>query len=325
MTNIKRNKAILSLVILLLTTALPLSAQLKREGLIFSEVYLNENKPGKSWVEIYNPTNMTLTLEKFRTSNVLTTNILPEEIKDKGGIEVVPGATVVLCADKNKLNCNSNTQIIQIEGLNNLKIQNSAEYQLKNGSSKKFLYGVKGGIGFWIPSFFDKGVEYSFPLGFMGGIFCENYISQDLSILNELYFQNSITKIKIYPDLNDNLQQKLITQYLHLPVLIKYQTRLLWDTYFNLGSSFSYLINSEYYYHFEYGFDGNKNVTDKIPKFNVAIEFGFGERIKLNHSFLYLELRTQVSLTKIQPKDFDNLSVGEWRNSALIFLIGYTL
>jgi len=46
------------------------SAQEKVMGLIFSEVYLDENQPSKSWVEVYNPTDKPLILATFRFSHI---------------------------------------------------------------------------------------------------------------------------------------------------------------------------------------------------------------------------------------------------------------
>jgi len=80
------------------TTAPELPPSEDRNGLIFSEVYLDENNPDKSWIEIYNPTSQPLVLEKFRFLNIKTTNILPEAIQEKGGIEILPGKCLVLCA-----------------------------------------------------------------------------------------------------------------------------------------------------------------------------------------------------------------------------------
>jgi len=115
MFNILKKRTLLFITTGVMLIVLPLSAQLKREGLIFSEVYLNENGPDKSWIEIYNPTDKPLVLEKFRFYNIMTTNILPEEIRKKGGIELVPGETLILCADKTKLNFSNNVKIVQIE------------------------------------------------------------------------------------------------------------------------------------------------------------------------------------------------------------------
>ena len=186
-----------------------------------------------------------------------------------------------------------------------------------------FSFGIKGGVGFWKVSF-EKGVDYSYPLGFTVGFFFENNISKKFSIVNELLFQNSITNIKIFSNFGVYLQQKLTTQYFNFPILLKYKTKWLSDTYFYLGPSFSYLIQAKYYNKIT-GIEENRDVTNKISRINVAIETGFGEKIKIYNSFLLLELRAQISLIKIHPENFDSLSVGDWNNVGIIFLIGYNL
>ena len=99
MINKMKSRTFLLISIVVLFMTIPLTAQLKRDGLIFSEVYLDENEPDKSWLEIYNPTSKPLILEKFRFFQVLSTNILPEEIQEKGGIEIPPNECIVLCAN----------------------------------------------------------------------------------------------------------------------------------------------------------------------------------------------------------------------------------
>lgn len=189
----------------------------------------------------------------------------------------------------------------------------------------KFSFGFKGGIGFWKIVSLNEFAKHSYPVGFMLGIFSEFQISKNLLILNELFYQNSVTNITVPTSLELNDHQKLIARYINLPILLKYQTNLLWYTYFYLGPGFAYLINAEYKFYTNYGFTKERNVTSKIRRFHLTIETGVGEKIKLYRSFLFFELRIQISLTKIQPKNFDNLSVGDWRNLGLIFLIGYNL
>ena len=78
--------------------------------MIFSEVYLDANLPERSWIEIYNPTSQPLVLEKIRYLNVKITNILPEAIQEKGGIEVLPGECIVICASTAHFQFNMDTK-----------------------------------------------------------------------------------------------------------------------------------------------------------------------------------------------------------------------
>lgn len=102
MFNKIKNRTFIMIAIVVMCITIPLSAQLKRDGLIFSEVYLNEDEPDKSWLEIYNPTTEPLILEKFRFYHIKTTNVLPKDVQEKDGIEVLPGECIVLCANEVK-------------------------------------------------------------------------------------------------------------------------------------------------------------------------------------------------------------------------------
>ncbi len=59
----------------LLVMSLQLSAQTKIECPVSSKLCLNENEPGRSWVEKYNPTSISMTHEKSHSYNSGTTTI----------------------------------------------------------------------------------------------------------------------------------------------------------------------------------------------------------------------------------------------------------
>jgi hypothetical protein len=62
-------------------------AQGESKGLIFNEVYLDKDKPGKSWIEIYNPEEIPLILKSLRIFGIRTPNILPAKYREQNGIE----------------------------------------------------------------------------------------------------------------------------------------------------------------------------------------------------------------------------------------------
>ena len=70
------------------------------KGLVFSEVYLNEKEPEKSWIEIYNPCYQTLTLDRFRYSHLKSLSQLPYHIAKQGGIKIYANDYLILCANK---------------------------------------------------------------------------------------------------------------------------------------------------------------------------------------------------------------------------------
>lgn len=118
-----KNKTFLLILIEIIFLTITLSAQLKRDGLIFSEIYLSENEPNRSWLEIYNPTNTILILEKFRFDSVLSPNILPEEINEKGGINISPGECIVLCASGTGVDLQnvSKLRIVEVEAMRHFR------------------------------------------------------------------------------------------------------------------------------------------------------------------------------------------------------------
>jgi len=95
-----KNSFCLFMLVCTLCIALPLSAQEKVKGLIVSEVYLDKEQPGNSWIEVYNPTDKPLVLERFRLSHIRTINVLPASIQEQGGVVIKPNEYLVLCADK---------------------------------------------------------------------------------------------------------------------------------------------------------------------------------------------------------------------------------
>lgn len=110
-----RCKIFLLISVGVMCLTLPLSAQLKREGLIFSEVYLNDKEPDKSWLEIYNPTLKPLVLKKLRFYQILTPNIIPEELVERGDLQLFPHECLVICANKSKLKFGRDIKIKLIE------------------------------------------------------------------------------------------------------------------------------------------------------------------------------------------------------------------
>ena len=190
---------------------------------------------------------------------------------------------------------------------------------------EKFSYGIKGGVGYWEITSLRGVAENSFTLGFIAGIFLENQLPKNFSLIGELIYQNSITEIKgsLFNELN--VYQRFITRYIRVPILLKYQTNWLRDLYFFLGPSFAYLINAQYKNYTDYQSSSLETVTEKVGRYNVSVEAGIGEKIRLFDSSLLFELRGQLSLTKIHPKDFDQNSPVEWRNLGIIFLVGYML
>lgn len=203
-------------------------------------------------------------------------------------------------------------------------------------SAQNLTYGIKGGMGFWkfmsledSPATISPKYPYhSYPVGFSLGFFIENQFNNHFSIICELLYQNSSSKVTIDTPIEGYLDQKVTNQFLNLPILLKYYTPKLWNTYFFLGPSFAYLIKANYNYidQFYPSYKGDVEITKNLPAISTSVEFGLGKVIELSGSTFMIELRAQLGLTKFQFEDkFGYYDIGKWRNAGLIFMIGYKL
>lgn len=69
-------------------------------NLVISQVSLSTTEPERNWIEVYNPSDKPLWLERLRLSHFRTVNILPESVQKNGGIKVPAGGNIVICADE---------------------------------------------------------------------------------------------------------------------------------------------------------------------------------------------------------------------------------
>lgn len=202
-------------------------------------------------------------------------------------------------------------------------------------SQNKIKYGVKGGIGFWrfmslndIPKT-GKYPIYSYPIGFSLGLFSDYKLSNEFSLVNEIIYQNSIAKITIYSGVEDIVDKKVTSQFINLPVLLKYDANWLGDTYFLLGPSFAYLVKANYYYFIDIssGFEENIDITNNLPNISASIELSIGKNLKITDIDFLMELRAQLGITKFHYEDRSvqyDIRRG-WRNLGLSLFIGLQL
>jgi len=111
----------------------------EQKGLIFSEVHLNKKNPNNIWLEVTNTTGSKVILSKLRYSTVRSPNIMPNKIKEQGGIEIKSGKSIILCSNKTNFNQKNqtNTKVYEIKVLG--KIAEGGFFALK-GNSKKGNY-----------------------------------------------------------------------------------------------------------------------------------------------------------------------------------------
>ncbi len=89
------------LLVFFISGAKEITAQEAADHLVIIQVCLNNNEKSKCWIEVYNPTDKVLILERFRLSHLRTINVLPDSISKEGGVKVGAGEYVILCADEN--------------------------------------------------------------------------------------------------------------------------------------------------------------------------------------------------------------------------------
>lgn len=110
------------LLVFLLAGVKEITAQEPADHLVISQVCLNNNQPGESWIEVYNPTDNALVLARFRVSNLKTINVLPDAVNKEGGVKVGPGEYVILCADENlfKSSYGNQVKVVNVNALSRI-------------------------------------------------------------------------------------------------------------------------------------------------------------------------------------------------------------
>ena len=127
-------------------------AQSLPDHLVINEVMLDTTDMRSSWIEILNPTNESITLQSLFASSIRTPNLLPLDIKQKGGIEVGSREYIIICWDKNKFLSNykvpKGTQVF--EKLRYLKAGGALRIwsvkQNKNRIQDDILYGIPSSL-----------------------------------------------------------------------------------------------------------------------------------------------------------------------------------
>lgn len=92
------SKTVLSMLLFLLMSIVIYAGD-PVSGLVITEVLLDDNNPQNSWIEIYNPTEKNLYLERFRLSHIRTINVLQRNNRD---FKVKPKEIIILCANLKK-------------------------------------------------------------------------------------------------------------------------------------------------------------------------------------------------------------------------------
>ncbi|MFZ6032758.1 MULTISPECIES: outer membrane beta-barrel protein [Melioribacter] len=201
-------------------------------------------------------------------------------------------------------------------------------------SQHKVIYGIKSGVGVW--QFMSlKGnpnsgapLKRSYPLGISFGFYVENILSDNFSLINELTYEYTKAEINIYTGIEGQLNQRVTSQFLDIPVLLKYRTPALWNTYCLIGPGIAILLDANYsYYDHIYSFyKGEVNITKELPTVNIFINIGIGKEFGLLKSNLIIELVGKIGINKNQYKgNLIYYDIGEWKNVGAFILVGLRL
>jgi hypothetical protein len=200
-------------------------------------------------------------------------------------------------------------------------------------SQEKMSYGINGGIGVWRMMALEESfrrinsLPSTYPIGYTLGLYVENPLSKQFSIVNELFYQNNITTVITDPGA-DNLYQRVVMKQVVMPMLMKYHTMWPSVSYFIFGPSLGFLIRANYVYDEDNGPKGSAEITKDLPAIQTALEFGLGKEIQISSADLNLELRGQWGFTTFRYKRIDYNDppdIGRWKNAGLKFVIGYKL
>ena len=85
------------LIVFFLTVSL-LQAQDATKQLVVTEVYLDSTNR-EVWIEIFNPSDETLSLNSMRISGIRRPSVLPREYEGQKSIELKPGERMIVCSD----------------------------------------------------------------------------------------------------------------------------------------------------------------------------------------------------------------------------------
>ena len=199
-------------------------------------------------------------------------------------------------------------------------------------AQKNFSFGIKGGVGFWRLTSFEtpyyETMDYSYQAGFSFGFFIEKTLSTRISLVNEYSFQKSIEKATVITNIGGPLEQQITNYNLALAVILKFRMHELWNIYVLAGPDIAYLTKAEYSFNdLVYNDKGILDITKDLPKVSATAIFGLGKEIKLYNTKLIMELRAQLGITKYRyfSYQYPVPSIGNWRNSDLVFLVGIKL
>ena len=193
-------------------------------------------------------------------------------------------------------------------------------------SSIDFSWGIKGGINVsrLISIKESAGIagsnfpKFAYPIGYSVSIFGETKFTINLSMINELSFNKTISEITIYTGEEGIVSQKYYTTYLRFPCLLKLQTHNSFSPYFLIGPDIGILIKAIYEFSDEiYNDYGTIEITKILPSVDASVTLGAGKKFDLLKTSMIGEIRCVIGLTR-----YKYIHIGTWKNFGIQFLLG---
>ena len=204
-------------------------------------------------------------------------------------------------------------------------IASISSIKLNAQSRHDFKIGINAGLNY--PDI--RGNEYAkynnFKVGYLVGVTFDYFLSQNLSLKSNINYERKIKEIRLtYYDYDaeetgkENFRE--ITQFINLPVLLKYEF-LNSNFFINGGGFLNIFLNEKYKPEYP-----NKDNNEYSEKKNIDAGFsaGVGTNINLNEkNNLTLEIRDDLGLINIGgvPQSID----GKVQTNSIKLILGWNL
>lgn len=164
--------------------------------------------------------------------------------------------------------------------------------------------------------------KYKSKLGFLIGFSIDPHINDIISLSFQPGFLKRGSRIQV-PDTIENEYKdsvKISINYIQLPIYIKIQSkskRVYFYSGFGLGYGISLKADNEI---------EELDLTDEMKKFSLSLDFGFGYKIPIKKSILYLELRYSQGLLNVaNPGEDDDDYIPRVKMSGFKFVTGFQI
>ena len=192
-------------------------------------------------------------------------------------------------------------------------------------SSVDISPGVKLGINFTKSYYSQESIgihdgdypKYAYPIGSIAGVFFETEFTKHLSLLNEIFFLEKITKITTSHVPEILIRDEVKWKYLRLSCVLKFKIPVILKPYLLLGLDIGQLLKAENKTFEPVGnyLTDTLDITDELSSIDISMDLGIGKIFKLSKVNFILEIRGLIGFTK-----YDRLGIR--RNCDLQTILG---